>query len=237
MRQALVADATLGRGHGTHERRVVVVVDPQPKPGTQVLDLGPVKKAGAARHLVRNLRLAQGFLERLGLVVGAVQHGKIAPCLELRPGLVQTTGTQTLDARHGALSLVFFGVGIHHPHRFTFTQITPQVFGKQLGVGANHMVGGTQDGAGRAVVLLKLDHFEPGKVDRQSFQVVQRGPAPAVNRLVIVTHGGKTGLLWPVASHQQLQQLVLRGVGILVLIDKNDGVLRDEQFPELRLVH
>ena len=38
--------------------RIVVVVDPQPEPGAQVLDLGAVEKTLPARDLVGNLRLA-----------------------------------------------------------------------------------------------------------------------------------------------------------------------------------
>ena len=38
-------------------------------------------KPGAARHFVGNLRLAQRLLEHLGLVVGAVQHAKVAEFL------------------------------------------------------------------------------------------------------------------------------------------------------------
>ena len=84
--QRLVADAALGRGHRAQEGRVVVVVDQQAQPGAQVLDLGAVEEALAARHLVRDLRLAQRLLEHPGLVVGAVQHREVVP-LHLRPAV------------------------------------------------------------------------------------------------------------------------------------------------------
>jgi hypothetical protein len=61
--QRLVADAALGRRHRAQERRVVVVVDEQAQPGAQVLDLGAVEEALPARHLVRQLCLAQRLLE------------------------------------------------------------------------------------------------------------------------------------------------------------------------------
>ena len=216
-----MAYAALGRGHSPQKRRVVVVVDPQPKPAAQVLDLGPVEKARSARHLVRNLRFAQRFLKRLGLVVGPVQNGKVPKLLVLRPAMGEAAGAQALDPGHGALGLVFLAVGVHNPHRLAFAQVTPQVLGKQLGVGANHVVGRPQNGASRPVVLLQLDDLERGEIHGQLAQVVQRGTTPAVNGLVIITHRREAGATRLVAAHQQFQDLVLRGVGVLVFIHQH----------------
>ena len=52
---------------------------------------------------------------------------------------------------------------------------------------------------------------------RQLFQVVQRGAAPAIDGLVVVAHRGEARAL----THQQFEQLVLRGVGVLVLIHQH----------------
>ena len=212
LRQALVADAALGRADRAQERRVVIRVDPQPEPGAQVLDFSAVKKAGAARDLVRNAGAAQRFFKRLGHVVGAVQDGKAAPF-----GRRVAGRAQALDAGDSAVGLVLFAVAIDHAHRLALAQFRKQRFGEQLGVGANHIVGGAQDGAGGAVVLLQLDHLQRGKVQRQLFQVVQRGAAPAVNALVVVAHGGEVAAF----AHQQFEQVVLCGVGVLVFIDQH----------------
>ena len=197
-----VPDAALGRGDGAQECRVVIVVHPQAKPGAQVLDFSAVKKALPARHLVGNLRLAQCLLEHPCLVVGAIQHGKVTKLLVLRAAAHRGTGARAkaLDAGHGALGLVFFVVGVHHAHRLAFTQIAPQVFGEQLGVGANHVVGGPQNGTGGAVVLLQLDDLELRVINRQLFQVVQRGAAPAIDGLVVIAHSREAAAL----THQQL---------------------------------
>ena len=212
LRQALVADAALGRADRAQERRVVVRIDPQPEPGAQVLDFSAVKKAGAARDLVRNAGAAQRFFKRLGHVVGAVQDGKAAPF-----GRRVAGRAQALDAGDGAVGLVLFAVAIDHAHRLALAQLAEQRFGEQLGVRANHVVGGAQDGAGGAVVLLQLDHLQRGKVQRQLFQVVQRGAAPAVNALVVVAHGGEMAAF----AHQQFEQVVLRSVGVLVFVHQH----------------
>ncbi len=213
-----MANAPLGCRDGTQKRRIVVVVGPKPKPGAQVADFGAVKKTLASRHLVRNARLAQGLLEWLGLVVGAVQHRKVAELLVLLALGGCAIGAQALDAGYGALGLVLLVVGIHHAHRLAFAQLAEQRLGKQLGIRANHVVGSTQDGAGGAVVLLQFDDLQRRKIHRQFFEVVQRGAAPAVDGLVVIPHRGEAGAICRIAAGQQLEHFVLRGVGVLVLV-------------------
>ena len=211
-RERGVADAALGRGDGAQKCRVIVVVDPEAKPGAQVLDFRPVKKAGAARHLVRNVGLAQCLFKRLGLVVGAVQDGEALPLRRRVAGRAQA-----LDAGHGALGFMLLVVGIDHAHGLALAQLAEQGFREQFGVGPDHVVGRTQDGAGGAVVLLQLDDLEVGVVHRQFLEVVQRRAAPAVDGLVIVAHGREVAAL----AHQQLEQFVLRGVGVLVFVHQH----------------
>jgi len=119
--------------------------------------------------------------------------------------------------RDGALGLVLLVVGVHHAHRLALAQFGEQRLRVELRVGLDDVVGRAQDRAGGAVVLLQLDDLELRVVDRQLLEVVQRGAAPAVDRLVVVAHGGEAAAL----AHQQLEQLVLRGVGVLVLIDQH----------------
>jgi len=151
-------------------------------------------------------------------VVGAVQHTKIFPLPVLAACCLQRAfSAQTLDACHHALGLVLFAVTVHDAHRLALAQFAEQRFRKELGVRADDIVGGPQDGAGRAVVLLQLHHLQVRKVLRQFFQVVQRRAAPAVDRLVVIAHGGQPAP----RAHQQLQHFVLRGVGVLVFIDQH----------------
>ncbi len=219
--ERLVADATFRNRHGAQKGRVIVVVDPEPKPAAQILDFSAVEETGAAGDLVRNLRLAQGFLEDLGLVIGAVQHGKVPKFQKLWPGAGAIAGAQALDARYGAFGLMLFAVSVHQPHRLAFAQIAPQVFRKQLGVEADHIIGGAQDGAGGAVVLLQLDDLEGREIKGQIFQVVQSGAAPAVDRLVVVADGGKTRAAGGFAADQVFEHLVLRDIGVLVFVHQH----------------
>ena len=217
-----MANATLGCCHGAQKRRVVIIVAPQAKPRAQVADFGAVKKALATRYLVGNIGLAKRLLKRLGLVVGAVKQRKVAKLFVLFARLRQRPlCAQALDAGHGALGLVLFVVGVHYAHRLALAQFAEQRFGVKLGVGADHIVGGAQDGAGGAVVLLQRDDFERWKLDWQFPQVVQCGAAPAVDGLVVVAHGGEARFVGRVAAHQQLEHFILGGVGVLVLVHQH----------------
>ena len=210
-----MADAALGRCHRAQEGRVVVVVEQQAQPGAQVLDLSAVEEALAARDLVGDVGAAQRLLEGAGLVVGAVEDGELVPVGRL--GVAQHAASDGLEARHRAFGLVLFVVAIDHLHRLAFAQVRPQRLREQLGVELDDVVGRAQDGAGGAVVLLQRDDLEVGVVLRQALEVVQRGAAPAVDGLVVVAHGGEDAL----GPQQQLEQLVLRGVGVLVLVDQH----------------
>ena len=210
--QGLVPNAAFGAGDGPQKRRVVVVVDPQAEPSAQVLDLGFVKKALATRDFVRNIGAAQRLFKRPGHVVGAVQDGKVLKFTVF--GLQRMPTANGLDAGYSAVGFVLFIHSHHHTHRFSLAQLGKQGFGEQLGVGRDHVVGGPQDGAGRAVVLLQLDHFQLGKILGQALQVVQRCAPPAINGLVVVAHRREPGAL----AHQVFQHLVLGGIGVLVFV-------------------
>ena len=170
----------------------------------------------APRHFVGQLSFAQCFFKNTRLVIGAVQDGKV---FELT---VRGTGgicacPQRLNACHSTFCFVFFVVGIHHAHGLALAQFGEQGFGKQLGVGLNHIVGGSQNCAGGAVVLFQLDHLQRWKVLRQFAQVIQRGASPAIDRLVVVAHRCEARFV----AHKALQHFVLGGVGVLVFIDQH----------------
>ena len=77
-------------------------------------------------------------------------------------------------------------------------------------------VGGAQDRAGRAVVLLERDDLEPRKVLRQALQVVDRRAAPAVDALVVVADRRER----PRSPASSFSSSYCDGVGVLVLVDE-----------------
>ena len=98
-------------------------------------------------------------------MIGTVKNGEVLELLVLRATADLCARAQALDPRHRAFRLMLLAIGIDHPHRLTFAQIAPQVFRKQLGVGANHVIGRPQNGTSGSVILLKLDHLEAREID------------------------------------------------------------------------
>lgn len=82
---------------------------------------------------------------------------------------------------------------------------------------AHHGVGGTQDMARGAVVLLQLDGLAVFKVLLEVQDIGDVGATPAINGLVVVAYDHEVLVL----GGQQVGDLVLDVVGVLILIDAN----------------
>ena len=118
-------------------------------------------------------------------------------------------------------------------------ELAPQALGDAAAVVRDHRVGGREDRLGRAVVLLELDHARVGEVVLEVEDVADVGAAEAVDRLRVVADDrevavpdragvGRTvarlraaALRRAPAADEQLQQPVLRVVGVLVLVDEH----------------
>ena len=86
-----------------------------------------------------------------------------------------------------------------------------------LRVMAYHGVGGAQDMARGAVVLLQLNGLAVFKVLLKVQDIGNVGATPAINGLVVVAHDHEVLVL----GGQQVGDLVLDVVGVLVLVDAN----------------
>ena len=86
-----------------------------------------------------------------------------------------------------------------------------------LRVVAHHGVGGAQDMARGAVVLLQLNGLAVFEVLLKVQDVGDVGATPAVNGLVVVAHDHEVLVL----GGQQVGDLVLDVVGVLILVDAN----------------
>jgi hypothetical protein len=85
---------------------------------------------------------------------------------------------------------------------------------RKMGVVADEVVCALQDTAGGAVVLLQFDQLQARKVLLQQGQILRARAAPGVHRLVIIPHGGEG----PAHPHQLFHQLILAGIGVLILV-------------------
>ncbi len=201
--------ADLAARHVDHPQVGVVVVrvHQQAQVGHEVLDLLAAKEAVAAGQAIRHLVVLQLQLDQLGLVVAAVEDGKVA---------VRAVGAQVQgEDFHGhAFGLGFLVLAANHPDFVAHAHFAPQLLFKRMGVVGDQYVGTAQDAAGGAVVLLEHDDFQGGIVLLEQHQVFWAGTTPGVDRLVIIADHGE------LVAHadQHLHQQVLAGVGVLVFV-------------------
>ena len=78
-------------------------------------------------------------------------------------------------------------------------------------------VGGLEDRAGGAVILLQAHDARVGEVLAKALHVLDFGAAPAVDGLIVIAHRHHRNR----RAGQHAQPRVLNGVGVLKLIDEN----------------
>ncbi|MNV01748.1 hypothetical protein D3C71_919660 [compost metagenome] len=207
------------------EGGVLIRIHQQLEVGHDVLDLGAGEKRGAARDTVGNAVGHQRLLEDARLMVAPIEDGVI-----LKPGAVHELVAHQLGG--DTLRLVLLILGKQHLDRHPVVELGEERLVIDVGVVGDQNVGALEDAFLGAVVLLQLDELEAGKILVQQHQILRLGTAPGVDGLVIVPHHGKTG---PLADNL-LHQLVLAGVGVLILIDQQVADLVLPAGPHLLVV-
>ncbi len=198
-------------------------VGEQREVGDRVLDLGALVELRAADHLVGDLAAHERVLEHARHRVRAVEHRDLGA----RGALVD----EPLDLADDEARLGVLVLELAHVDRLAGAQFAPQALGDAAAVVRDHGVGRGEDRLGRAVVLLELDDARVGEVLLEVEDVADVGVAEAVDRLRVVADDGEvavSGELHALAARrrlaapdQQLQEAVLRVVGVLVLVDED----------------
>ena len=124
---------------------------------------------------------------------------------------------QFADLLDDETRLVEIGIAFEDADRLALAGIGPQVLAEALAVVLDQRVGGGQDVAVRAVVLLEADDVGTGVVALEVAHVADLGAAEGVDALVVVADREDLGA----ATGQQLQPGVLQLVGVLELVDQD----------------
>ena len=130
------------------------------------------------------------------------------------------------------LSLVLLVLGKQHFDRHPVIELGEERLVEHMRVIGDQYVGAFQNAPLGAVILLQLDELEARKVFVEQHQILRLGTAPGVDGLVIVPNHGKAG---PLADYL-LHQLVLAGVGVLILVDQQVADLVLPAGPHLLVV-
>ena len=205
-----VADLARRHRDDAREAQRVPRVEAEAHVGDQVLDLAPLPESNAADQPVGNATSGQHVFEGARLCVGAVEHREVGvtPVLRL---------AQALDLIGDELGLLDLVVSLGRDHLLAPGALGPQALGGALGIAADDAVGGVQDGLAGAVVLLEVHDMGVGVVLAELEDVADVGSAEAIDGLVVVAHDRDVAVL----RRQQVDEDVLRAVGVLVLVDED----------------
>ncbi len=205
-------DAARRKVDHAQQRTVVSGLGQQAQVGERVLHLGAFEEAHAAVDAVGQSGAEQRVLKHARLRVAAVEQRDLGQ----RHALVGEVLHDVDDERR----LVEVGRGREDAHRLALALVGPQLLAEPRAVVADQRVGGVEDGAVRAIVLLELDeaHRLVGcrEVALEVLHVRDVGAAEGVDRLVVVADGEHRGA----RPGEQPQPAVLQHVGVLELVDQ-----------------
>ena len=170
----------------THEAGVVLRVLQQAQVGQRVFDFGPLEEAQAAIHPVRHTGVEECGFDHPALRVRAVEHGDFLAFVAV---LQAVAPDQLAHLVHHPLRFGEVAGGLEHPHRLPRALRGAQVFAQAFAVVADEFVGGVEDVAVRAVVLLQLDLVLHAKFAHKVGHVAHTCAAEGVDALVVVAHG------------------------------------------------
>jgi len=223
--QGRAAESPGRRVDHAEQGRVVARVVHQAQVGQDVLDLLALKKLQPVDQLVRNAVLAKGQLERPRQGVDPVEHHVVA-----RPAPAR--GDLRGDPRGDCVGLVaLVGVG-DQSHGHALAVLGEQVLLLAVDVVRDQLGGDAEDPLRAAIVLLEPHHAHVGEVPLELEDVVQVGPAPAVDRLVRVAGDGQIRMVQGQGPAQQ----VLGEIGVLILVDEDVLVAVVERAADLRVL-
>ena len=211
--QRRVAQAARRHIDDTLELEVVGRVRYDFEIGGRVLDFGALIEPRAADHAIGQPQRYEPVFERAHLIAGAYQNRDLA---------------QFVASLAQALDLVGDGAGLFFvvPHTQNADPFASIAFGEQglaeaLLVMRDKMRRGGQNMAGRPVVAFQTNHQGARKILLEAQDIIHFGAAPAINRLVVITHTANIGAARLAVGCHEAQPEILRDVGILVLVDQD----------------
>ena len=174
------ADAAARRVDDALDAHLVGRVHDHLEVGHDIADLGTVEESRATHDFVGHARTQEHIFENTRLGVGAIEHGDVV--------VARAFGMQFLDLAGNPAALVALVARLEGLDLLAIALGRKQALILALRVVANHGVGGAQDMARGAVVLLQLDGLAVFKVLLKVQDVGDVGAAPAINGLIIVAY-------------------------------------------------
>ena len=204
-----VADAAGGEIDDAQQRAVVFVARQHAQIGERVLDFLALEKAQAAVDAIRHAGIEQRVFKHARLRIRAVKQRNL--------GQVEAFVVQRFYFFDDEARLVDIAARFVDSQRLALAFGRPQILAEAPAVVIDQRIGGVQNVAVRAVVLLELDHLLDRKILLQVLHVGGRRAPERVNRLVVVADREYR----VVPTRQHAQPVVLQLVGVLEFVDQD----------------
>src|SRR5580704_7705940 len=226
--EALGAEAPRRQVHHALEGGVVAAVGDEAQVREPFFDLLALEKTQASVHLVGDARRQKRLLEHPRLRVRTVEDGDVAA--------LHAVGDVLADAVGDELRLVALVEGGVELDRLTTRAAGPELLAEAVGVVRDQAVGGLENGAGRAVVLLELEEQRSRVIAAEVLQILRARTSERVHRLIVITHYERVAAArrvrlavgaGPVCGgrglrrRDELEPRVLDAVGVLELIHQH----------------
>ncbi len=174
--------------------------------GHHIAHLGTIKEPRAAHNLVGHACAQEHIFQDTRLRVRAIEHGDVV----VRSAAVM----KLVDFRGNPAPLIALVACLIGLNLLAIACGGEQTLVLTLRVMAHHGICRRKDMAGRAVILLELNHLGIGKILLEVEDVGDIGAAPGINRLVVVAHNHQVLVL----GSEQVRNLVLHVIRILILV-------------------
>ena len=206
--KACRTNSTFGDIYDTSDRNIINAAVDDLEVGQHIFDFFPLIEIDAADYPVRKSGVDKFLLQRTGLGIGPVENGKITVICLLCPSL-------SLDIRNNSLCLFIFILILMKCDAHAFFIFRPEGLFLTAIIVTDHSIGRIQNGLGRPVVFLQLNHLGIRKMLLKIQNIADIGATELINGLVVIADHAKIAVL--VCQHAY--QLELDRVGILILID------------------
>ena len=220
-----VADAAGRLVDHTAEGLVIGRIDGQLEVGHHIFDLRPVEEGIAGEDHIRQVALAKGLFERTRLRIGAVQNGEIAVFALFFPKPRQDRARDQRPLRH-------FVEGADEADLFAFLPYRAALLRDAALIAGDHGIRRADNLLRRAVIALETEDAAAGEILLKAQNVADIRTAEGIDRLRIVADHAEVAML----PRQCQQNLVLRQVRVLILVDEDVVETRRDLRPCLREV-
>ncbi len=179
-----VAQAALGHVDDALERQIVGRLRDHAQIGQRVADFRALVETRAADHTIGQAELDEAVLEFAHLERGAHQDGDLVE--RMIESLLARFALQLLDLLADRAGF-FLGVpGAGDLHLFAQHVFRAQSLAEPTFVVGDQMRGGSQDVSRAPVVPFQPNNLRAGEIMIVSQNVIDLGPPPAINRLVVI---------------------------------------------------